>query len=759
MKKSKPASRSHTSDQSKGIDTPIQFCPGVGPKRGQLFRKLGVETIRDLLWLLPRGYEDFHTVTPAAGLCPGEVATVLGTVQRVSERRPYSRGKVRHILRAEIDDQTGSLLAVWFNQPFLTSTVRTGARLRLHGKVELYDHMIQLTSPKVQSADDEDDNTQGLAPLYPLCEGLRQGNVRKAVQNALDRYGSFCVEFLPDTILQHNRFPSRFETFRILHAPKPGEGAPSDIPISEESLLQSIDGREVIQPFLLRSNESESLWERARKRLVYEEFLLHQFIFCRYRGRVKREPGIAHPLPVPDPLATDTTVSLSASGPQEWPAVFLRNLPFQLTPSQREVCRELQEDLHNPSPMNRLLQGDVGSGKTVVSVYAMLVAAAGGRQAALMAPTEILARQHAANIQRMTETLPGLNSVLLTGGAKTAERREALSLIDSGASQIVIGTHALFQESVTFHNLGMVVVDEQHKFGVSQRQRLIDKGLHPDLLVSTATPIPRTLSLTWYGDMDVSTIRDLPPGRPPLITRWTTWENGTKLWKFVDEKIEEGQQAYVVCPIIEPSENMPQLPSTEQAFDALSKTFLPHRRVEILHGRHSTEVKTDLMSRMREGAVDVVVATTVIEVGVDLPNATMMVVLGAERFGLAQLHQLRGRVGRGTKKSYCVLITHNRIPPFAQDRMRILERTRDGFEIAEEDCRMRGPGEYFGTRQTGHLNFRLADPIHDSDLLKDANLAATALYEDDPDLTRPQHSLLKEEIRLAYGRHDFNRPS
>ena len=377
---------------------------------------------------------------PPPDLRPGEVATVLGTVQRVSERRPYSRGKVRHILRAEIDDKTGSLLAVWFNQPFLTSTVRTGARLRLHGKVELYDHMIQLTSPKVQSVEDEDENTQGLAPLYPLCEGLYQGTCAKRSRTRWIDMDRFVWNFFQIRFFNTTGFPLVLRRSGFCTLPKPGEGAPSDIPISEESLLQSIDGREVIQPFLLRSNESESLWERARKRLVYEEFLLHQFIFCRYRGRVKREPGIAHPLPVPDPLTTDTTVSLSASGPQEWPAVFLRNLPFQLTPSQREVCRELQEDLHNPSPMNRLLQGDVGSGKTVVSVYAMLVAAAGGRQAALMAPTEILARQHAANIQRMTETLPGLNTVLLTGGAKTAERREALSLIDSGASQIVIGT-------------------------------------------------------------------------------------------------------------------------------------------------------------------------------------------------------------------------------------------------------------------------------------------------------------------------------
>lgn len=377
----------------------------------------------------------------------------------------------------------------------------------------------------------------------------------------------------------------------------------------------------------------------------------------------------------------------------------------------------------------------------------------------MMAPTELLAQQHAENLRRYADGIPRLQIEVLTGSQKTKERREVLERIATGTASIVVGTHALFQDDVQFARLGLVVVDEQHKFGVNQRQRLVAKGETPDLLVATATPIPRTLSLTLFGDMEVSTIRALPPGRPQLITRWTQWSKEEKVWEFIDGLIAQGQQVYVVCPIIEPSENAPHLPSTEEAFEKLSKTFLPHRRVAVLHGRQATDEKSALMQRMKAGAIDVVVATTVIEVGVDLPNATVMVVLGAERFGLAQLHQLRGRVGRGTKKSYCVLITPDRVGVIARQRMRCLEQTRDGFVIAEEDLKLRGPGEHFGTRQSGHLNFRLADPFEDSMLLHEAHQDAHAIYQRDPGLDDPEFITLKKELFRLYGDFIERRPS
>lgn len=742
----------------EGLETPIQFCPGVGPKRAALFDRLDVRTIRDLLWHLPRGYEDYHNLTKIRHLNPGQVATVTGDIVAVESRQPRG-GKVRNIVNAQIKDSTGYLSVAWFNQAYLLKQLKVGQRLLLHGKVDYFGATVQMASPKFQIVSAEKDSTdsQGLIPLYPLCEGLTQTIVRKAVLKALERFGGECNEFLPKFILDAYGYPARAQAFRVLHDPKPGEGAPTDTPTRQMNML-SEGSEETPPPDFLHAGDPGLLWEKSRRRLVFEEFFLHQFILRRISGKRKKEIGIAHPNPHPDPWG-DGNDPFDRNDPKTWPAQFICHLPFQLTPDQMRVCREIENDLHRPEPMSRLLQGDVGSGKTVVSLYAMIVAAAGGSQAALMVPTEILAQQHINTIRKLTQSIPGLNLALLRGSAKAKERRENLERIRTGNAQIVVGTHALFQDEVEFANLGLAVVDEQHKFGVNQRQKLIEKGRHPDLLVATATPIPRTLSLTLFGDMDNSIIQSLPPGRPPLITRWTTWGKENKVWEFVDERIAEGQQAYVVCPIIEPSENSPNLPSTEEAFERLSQTFFPHRRVAILHGRHSAEAKEDLMARMQAGEIDVVVATTVIEVGVDLPNATVMVVLGAERFGLAQLHQLRGRVGRGTAKSYCVLITHPFLAPYAEERMKVLEKTRDGFKIADEDLRLRGPGEQFGVRQSGHINFRLADPLRDSELLREANQAATQLYETDPDLRHPDHKVLIQELKMAFNRMEAYRPS
>jgi ATP-dependent DNA helicase RecG len=758
MKNEKARSSKKSSNKSfkDGLETPVMYCPSVGPKRAQSLEKLNISTVRDLLWHLPRSYEDYHTITQITHLNAGQVATVVGDVVSIEERSPASRfSKVRHILNVQVKDATAYMKVVWFNQQFLVKNMHVGSRVLLHGKVELYDYLPQMSSPKVQVLDDNKDTESmpDLVPLYPLCDGLTQNIIHKIIQKAFERFGKECVEFLPESILKKYEYPSREESFRILHDPKPDDGAPTSGAGQEPELFKQDEQGEVLQ-----AGSPETPWEKARRRLVFEEFLLHQFILRRINGSRKKGQGIAHPAPTPDPWL-DQETGVNPDDKLCWPALFVRNLPFELTDDQIKVCREIAQDMVLSDPMSRLLQGDVGSGKTVVSLFAMLIAASGGSQAALMVPTEILAQQHAATIRKLTQSIPGLRVAVLRGSAKAKERRENMEALASGEAQIAVGTHALFQEKVQFKNLGLVVVDEQHKFGVNQRQKMIEKGSHPDLLVATATPIPRTLSLTMFGDMDVSLIRSLPPGRPELISRWTTWGKEKKVWEFVDERIEEGQQVYVVCPIIEPSEEMPQLPSTEEAFERLSETFFPHRRVAILHGRHSAEDKEDLMARMQAGEIDVVVATTVIEVGVDLPNATVMAVLGAERFGLAQLHQLRGRVGRGTEKSYCILITHPNIATYAEERMRVLEKTRDGFKIADEDLRLRGPGEQFGTRQSGHINFRIADPVQDGELLRQANQAASEIYQQDPDLKMPEHKLLKKELILAFNRMESFRPS
>ncbi len=725
-----------------------------------LLKKMRIETAADLFWHFPRAYEDHHSLTHIHNLKPGSVYSIRGTVISVKERRPQSKSRVRSILEAYIEDTTGTIEAVWFNQPFLKKQLKEGSDVMLHGKVEFKKHFLQIVSPKIQPADTETKVRSGIVPLYPLTEGITQGGMLEIIENAFERFSEYWQEFLPRWMLDEYDLYQRLEALRVIHFPQPMDGAPIAQKTPEQALLFDQTGEtDGEQRGVLISSDPNSNWSQARYRLVFEEFFQHQFLLQTMRGKIKQLTGIPHSLPQPNPFTEAEAVDLNPENPKHYPFLFIQSLPFELTNEQKQVCEEILEDMALPKPMNRLLQGDVGSGKTVVCLYAMMAAVASGYQAVFMAPTDLLARQHFQTILNFTVNITGLRIAFLSGKSNTKETNEALLAIKTGAAHIIVGTHSLFQERVEFANLGLAVVDEQHKFGVNQRQQLVSKGRHPDLLVATATPIPRTLSLTLFGDMDVSTIRTLPPGRPPVITRWTHWSNEQKIWEFVDEKINQGQQMYVVCPIISASEKVPQLPSTEDAFIQLCEEHFSHRRVAMLHGKLNNDEKTTIMAKLRDQEIDIVVSTTVVEVGVDLPNATIMVVLGAERFGLAQLHQLRGRVGRGTLKSYFIMVTPESIPPYAKERMKALERTRDGFQLAEEDLKLRGPGEIFGTRQSGAQMFKIGDPVQDQPILQDASKAAMQLYQKDAELKLEEHQPLRTELKNSYGRFELQRPS
>ncbi len=670
-----------SSESEAFLATPLQFLKGVGPRRAADFERAGLRTIEDLLYRFPLRYEDRSRLQSIRTLKPGQTASVSGQILSCgirSTRRPGFQ-----IFEAIIDDGSGSLRVVWLNQPFLRDVFTRGQRVVLYGVVELYGSArLQLTNPQYEILDDEEGETVHTGRIVPVYE--KTGAVTTRVQrtivfHALERLPEILPESLPGDLPQRLRLPSRRAALAAAHFPPEGTSIAALNAFSTP----------------------------AQRRLIFEEAFLFQMGIVARRRFAAIQPKAAT-------IRVDDRIRESAR----------RVLPFRLTSGQKQSLKEIVEDLQRPHPMNRLLQGDVGAGKTIVALLAALVAMENGQQVAFMAPTEILAEQHFVNISRLLQP-SRFRVALLTGATAAPARREELAEIAAGTIHLVVGTHALVQGEVRFHTLGLVVIDEQHRFGVLQRASLRGKGLHPDVLVMTATPIPRTLALTVYGDLDVSLIRDSPPGRLPVKTVAKPESRRDAVYEFLRGELDTGRQAYVIYPLVEESAKVDLKAATEMA-DHLAAEVFPAHRVGLLHGRMKTDAKDRVMKAFAAGDLHILVSTTVVEVGMDVPNASVMLVEHAERFGLSQLHQLRGRVGRDRHQSYCFLMYQSPLSDDARDRLHAMTETTDGFEIAERDLRLRGPGDFFGTRQAGVPTFRMIDLLRDRDVLEVAQREATA---------------------------------
>jgi ATP-dependent DNA helicase RecG len=673
----------------------VQYLKGVGPARAALLGRLGIQTVEDLLYHLPSRYLDRSQFSDLAGLREGQEATVAVAVL-ASARRTSRRGKP--LVEAIVAQGGVTMQCLWFNQPYLADALRPNAKAVLSGRVT-WRNGLQMVQPDVELMPveqvDELLHTGRVVPVYPLTEGLKQRTVRRLIHEALRHTERQLRETLPDWIRE------------------------------DEGLLPLRDSlQHVHYPCDLATARS------ARKRLVYEELFYLQLALGLRRVRHKQKPAPAFHRP---PRSIKP---------------LLDSLPFSLTEAQKKVMREIREDLRLPHPMNRLLQGDVGSGKTVVALMTMLVAADNGYQAALMAPTEVLAEQHARRLLPLLDRL-GIDGRFLRGGMRKRERGEALDAVCSGRAIAVLGTHALLEEEVQFHKLGLVIVDEQHRFGVAQRKLLRAKGIAPHCLVMTATPIPRSLAMTFYGDLDVSVLDEIPGDRPRAVTRWVTEKQRTEVYRSLAADTSSGGKAFIVCPLLEESEKS-DLRAAKRVHASLVRSLGESLGVGLIHGRLSSAEKEEAMAAFAAGTIRALVATTVVEVGVDVPDATIMVVEHAERFGLAQLHQLRGRVGRGGKPAQCVLITPEDISPEAEARLKTLERVADGFQLAELDLKLRGPGDVMGTRQHGLPELRVAKLPDDQEILGQARRAARQILDQDPALSQPRHTRLRNVIRRKW---------
>lgn len=708
---------------------PIRYAKGVGPKRTAVLQRLRIDTVEDALWTVPWRYEDRSVMTPIGSLVPGMTASICGTVVKSEAKR--TRNRRFSVLEVGLEDATGRMQAVFFNQPYLEQILAVGKSVLMSGRVIagrqgwMIPRMDVAQYEVVGEGAESTLHVGRIVPVYHETKGWSSRQMRVLMKGLLEEYAADLREHLPVPVRARQRLIPIQEALQDVHFPKAG----ADLRLLEQGKTA------------------------AHRRLAFEELFLLQVALAARQRSVQSEKKGLHFNP--------RTPLLEKLG---------RALPFQLTPAQDQVIREIFRDMISPRPMNRLVQGDVGSGKTVVALHAIVMACGSGYQAALMAPTEILAEQHYRNLKGILEGL-GLKAALLRGGEKAAVKKAQAAELASGLVQVAIGTHALIQKGVAFKNLGLAVVDEQHKFGVLQRKTLIEKGYKPDVLVLTATPIPRTLAMTVYGDLDVSVIHALPPGRKPVRTFLFGDAQRRRAYQILRDELRDRKQAYVVYPLVEESEKV-DLQAAIQGAESLQQGEFKDFRVGLLHGRMKPAEKEAVMADFKAGRIHLLVATTVIEVGVDVPNATIMMIEHAERFGLAQLHQLRGRVGRAGHQSYCLLMASgmgrgkgikeqgdNRtaLPPYpatpssvsgstARERLEALVKSNDGFVIAEEDLRIRGPGEFFGFRQWGMPEFRVANIVRDGDLLQQARLEAFSIVKQDPHLSAPALRGLRESM-------------
>lgn len=700
-----PSASSTTSPAPVNVLTQsIQFLKGVGPARAQMLRRLGIETIGDALALLPRRYDDRTNLKPIRSLQVGTQETFEGTILVSGSSRT---GRGRRLYEMIVGDATGTMRCLWFqfHEAYMRQRYRTGQHVIVTGEVRINAYSGQRKEVHhpdlelIEADEHEPLHTGRMVPVYPATEGLHQKTLRTVIKRIVDEYAHQVEDCLPPALRQRLRLLEASQALREVHFPT----ADADL-------------------------EALNHWSsEAHRRLVFEEFFLLELgLALRQRDTTIEERRIAYrgTGALADQLRTQ--------------------LPFELTTAQEHVLAEIMANMRRPHPMNRLLQGDVGSGKTIVALLAMLLAIESGFQAAIMVPTEILAEQHYLTMHRLVEPL-GVRVMLLTSAIKGSRRRELLETIAAGDVDLIVGTHALIQEGLEFKALGLAVIDEQHRFGVLQRATLKRKGYSPDVLVMTATPIPRTLAMTVYGDLEVSIIDELPPGRLPVITQLCYESRRGQSYELMRQVLRQGRQVYVVYPLIEESEKTDLRAATAMA-EQLQREVLPEFRVGLLHGRLKSDQKEHIMRAFSTGDLEVLVSTTVIEVGVDVPNATLILVEHAERFGLAQLHQLRGRVGRSHHQAYCLLMADFPMSEEAKRRLQTLTEYDDGFMIAERDLEIRGPGEFLGTRQSGLPELRVAHLIRDQRVLAEARREAFALVAEDPHLSRPEHEGLRQAL-------------